>query len=399
MIDKVAKENCTGCKACGDVCPTSAISFPVDQEGFWYPLVESRRCVGCDLCECVCPALNVPQGPKAPRPVPKVYKAYHSDSIVRYRSTSGGLYYGLARSFVEAGNYIVGCVYNKGFTGARQVAYNTQNGLEVIMGSKYFQSDTAGIYKTVGKLLQQGKSVLFCGTGCQIGGLYGFLGGDSPNLYTVELICRGINSPMAFSAFLEELRGKFHAEVQEVNFKNKLHGWINLGTLVTFQNGKQYYRGRINDPWVNAFVIGNLSLRPCCERCQFKSFPRVSDITIGDFWGIKFNDEERKYGVSVALVNTEKGDKLLNSAKETMVVEERSLQEALKGNPALEHSVKRNPKASVFFERISNGEPYSKVVWELLDSTPFTRAKAMVIWQLKGVRRFFRQRWKQRYHR
>ena len=54
MIDLKRKENCTGCKACGDICPKGAISFQTDKEGFWYPEVDPSKCVDCHLCEKVC---------------------------------------------------------------------------------------------------------------------------------------------------------------------------------------------------------------------------------------------------------------------------------------------------------------------------------------------------------
>ena len=40
MIDKVQRKDCVGCKACGDICPTSAIAFSTDREGFWYPSID-----------------------------------------------------------------------------------------------------------------------------------------------------------------------------------------------------------------------------------------------------------------------------------------------------------------------------------------------------------------------
>lgn len=36
------KLQCCGCNACGEVCPKSAIAFPVDNVGFWYPLVNKE---------------------------------------------------------------------------------------------------------------------------------------------------------------------------------------------------------------------------------------------------------------------------------------------------------------------------------------------------------------------
>ena len=257
-------------------------------------------------------------------------------------------------------------------------------GLSRIMRSKYFQSDTEGIFKSIKALLEDRKKVLFCGTGCQVSALYGFLQKEYENLYTVELICRGINSPIAFTSYMKELKKKYHSNIKEVHFKNKLHGWTNLGTLVRFENGKTYYRGRYNDPWVNAFVIGNLYIRPSCENCKYKAFPRVADITIGDFWGLNFTKDEEKYGVSVAFVNTDKGNDLFQLAKKNMYVEERTFEEAVKSNPALTQSVALNPRRKEFFNRIET-EPYSKIIWDLMESTALKRNLMIVKVKVKNA--------------
>ena len=57
----------------------------------------------------------------------------------------------------------------------------------------------------------------------------------------------------------------------------------------------------------------NLSFMEGCYRCQFASLDRPSDITLGDFWGIRrvMPDFPKKKGVSQILVNTEKGQELL----------------------------------------------------------------------------------------
>lgn len=387
MVDKVLKADCVGCKACGDICPKKAVSFVSDCEGFWYPSIDMNKCIACDICEKVCPALEIHNASKKPYNVPKTYKAFHNDKNIRYNSTSGALYYALAQSFVEKGNYIVGCVYNTDYSGAHHEISNTIDGLKRIMRSKYFQSDTEGIYKKIKSILDSNNKVLFCGTGCQVSALYGFLRKDYENLYTVELICRGINSPLAFTSYMKELREKFKSDVREVHFKNKTHGWTNLGTLVRFDNGKKYYRNKFNDPWVNAFIIGNLYIRPSCENCKYKRFPRVADITIGDYWGISYTEDEKKYGVSVAFVNTEKGNELFQSAKKNLSVEERSFDEAVKGNAALTCSIRLNPKRKEFFDRIEK-EPYSKVVWDLLNSTALKRKMHTIKMKAKASAKF-----------
>lgn len=367
MIDVVSKQDCVGCKACGDVCPANAITYETDKEGFWYPYISKSECINCGLCKKVCPALQKHYSTENCREEPKTYKVYHKDKCIRYNSTSGALYYALAEAFIDNGGYIAGCVYNDDYSGACHYISNTKEGLKKIMRSKYFQSDTEGIFCEVKELLDAEKKVLFCGTPCQISALHGFIQKKYTNLYSVDFICRGINSPLAFSKYMDELREKFKSDILEVHFKNKSHGWTNLGTLIKFKNGKEYYRNKHNDPWVNAFVVGDLYMRPSCAVCKYKEFPRTSDISIGDFWGLHFTKEEEKLGVSVALINTEKGDILLNIASEFLFVEERRFKEAVEGNPALMYSAKMSPARAEFFERIQN-ENYSKVVWDILGS-------------------------------
>lgn len=384
MIDVVSKQDCVGCKACGDVCPVNAITYEIDKEGFWYPHINKKDCINCGLCEKVCPALQKFYAAENCREEPKTYKIYHKDKSIRYNSTSGALYYALAKAFIDDGGYIAGCVYNDDYSGAYHYVSNTEAGLKRIMRSKYFQSDTEGIYSEVEDLLKKGNKVLFCGTPCQVSALHGFFGKKYVNLYSVDFICRGINSPLAFSKYMEELRKKFNSDILEVHLKNKSHGWTNLGTLIKFKNGKQYYRNKHNDPWVNAFVVGDLYMRPCCATCKYKEFPRTSDITIGDFWGLRFTKEEKQLGVSVALSNSEKGDFLLKMADEFLFVEERSFKEAVDGNPALLYPAKMNPARTEFFERIQN-ENYSDVVWGILGSNALKRTYNSIRAQIVDV--------------
>ena len=59
MIRITKNEDCCGCNACGDVCPSSAISFTANKGGFLYPQVDGAKCVNCGLCDKVCPMLHI----------------------------------------------------------------------------------------------------------------------------------------------------------------------------------------------------------------------------------------------------------------------------------------------------------------------------------------------------
>ena len=54
----IKKEDCYGCSACGDICPTSAIYMELDEGGFWYPVIDEGKCIECNRCMQVCVARN-----------------------------------------------------------------------------------------------------------------------------------------------------------------------------------------------------------------------------------------------------------------------------------------------------------------------------------------------------
>ena len=75
-------------------------------------------------------------------------------------------------------------------------------------------------------------------------------------------------------------------------------------------------------------------MRESCYNCSFKNFPRVADITIGDFWGVRKKYDDNK-GTSLIMVNSQKGKKLFNGIKNDINAYPENLDNAIKGNPAI----------------------------------------------------------------
>ena len=185
MIDKLDKTQCTGCKMCGDICPKSAISFETDEEGFWYPSIDYTKCIKCNICEKKCPSLNTFEGSDN---LPEVFAAWCIEDSIRLNSTSGGAFWVIAKKFMEDGGMVAGCRYKEDWRSAEHILAHNEEELRKIMGSKYFQSDTAGIYQAVKEALENGKKVLFCGTPCQNAALKSYLGNKTGNIYFMDFI-------------------------------------------------------------------------------------------------------------------------------------------------------------------------------------------------------------------
>lgn len=339
MINVVEKQKCCGCNACGDACTKKAITFKTDIEGFWYPEVNKEICNNCGLCEKVCPIINIKELKKNDYPQPAhTIAANNRNMRVRWDSTSGGAYTALAETMLEKGGFISGAIYNDGFTGVHNYVSNKPEDLEKLRSSKYLQSNAEGIYAEIRDLLRKGEKVLACGTPCQMVALRSFLRKDYENLVIVDFVCRGVNSPRVYRAYLDSLEKKFGSKVVYVKAKNKELGWRNLTRKVTFENGQSYYGVHMEDDFRRGYHT-NVFCRPSCYGCQFKGFPRMADITIADYWGIEKVDKSLDYniGTSMILLNSKKGEAFFESVSSTNKLEyiETKFESILKGNPAL----------------------------------------------------------------
>lgn len=382
MIDHIIpKSECTGCKMCADLCPTQAIGFQTDDAGFWYPKVDGNKCITCRLCVNKCPIIGK-RTPIERLQEQLIYEAHHKDVGIKSKSTSGGAFYALAETIIEMEGAVAGCTYSGDFKSAHHVITYDMQGLEPLIGSKYFQDDTAGIYQAVKQELERHRPVLFAGAPCQVAGLYQYLGNNNENLYTTSFICKGINSPKAYRAYLDELEQKYKSSVKYVHFKNKKQGWTNLGVLIEFENGKSDYTNKKNNPFINGYVNGNLYIRDCCHHCKFKSLPLVSDITYGDFWGIKTSQENLKNGMSIILINSAKGQTLFKLSKANMIYKQHEQFNINTNRCVVASTPKNEPGYTAFFSRIST-EPFSQVVWSILGTTAFRQQLKFHLFNIK----------------
>ena len=385
MIDQFEKITCNGCKACKELCPQKAITYECDSYGFWFPKVDYTKCVKCGNCVKKCPNKSQPENKYE---MPDVKAAWSNDSEVRLGSTSGGLFYELAKAVLQNNGYVAGCVYDKNFKGAHHVIINSISDLKPLMVSKYVESDTEGIYSKVKDALQTRNRVMFVGSPCQCAGLQVCLDRKYDNLITVDFLCRGANSPKAHRKYVEYLENEFGGKMVSLRSKDKRNGWEHFGQAATFDNGKEYYASRDKDLRVVAYHRGNLMVRESCSDCKFKTLPRYADITLGDFWGIKSEEvEDIDKGVSLCFINSKKGRDLLDEIKNEITCIDKSLEEAKKGNMAIYSSATYSANRDAFLSSLDM-LPFDKLVAKYKTKDPSVFKRGMnKIYRIIGGRK------------
>ena len=368
MIESISKEKCTGCKMCADVCPVDAIEYKTDEQGFWYPDVNYDKCIQCNKCLKVCPSLNMKQVTRGNQP--KVYAVWSKDDENRITSTSGGVFYEIALQFIKRGGVVAGCAYSDDWKSAYHMLAHNEEELKKIKGSKYFQSNTEGIYKEIKKALEEEKKVLFCGTPCQNAALQMYLGKKAEKVYYMDFICRSINSPKAFKAYLDELENKYKSKITEVHLKDKTRGWQSLASKVSFANGKYSLEDKNTDWWVRGFIYNDLYTRESCYHCKYKVLPRIgADVTIGDFWGIKNQTTNDMFkGISVVLINNERGKEIFDMSSDAFEIQEKNIEDVLPGNKALLQNPEKTAKQKKFFKLLTK-KPFSYCVKKCIKSS------------------------------
>ena len=310
MIDKLPKNQCTGCNACVDVCPCNAIILKTEKDGFWYPQIDSEKCIQCDLCERRCPVLNFSKLRSQQSFKPICYAAINKDIETRFDSTSGGIFSALAEYMYSRKGYVGGAIYMSDFS-VKHFISDDKVDLAKLRQSKYSQSQTIGIFRETKDLLDKGKEVLICGTPCQMAGLRTYLNRDYENLVIVDFICKSITSPRFFDLYLNYYRQKHQSEIVHFKFKDKGLGWRSLVKRLDFANGEtEYSRMQDGDLYSRAYHA-NLVSRPSCYNCKFKGYPRYADITIADFWGVEryHRELDDNAGTSAVIINTKRGEK------------------------------------------------------------------------------------------
>lgn len=254
-----------------------------------------------------------------------VFAVKHKDETTRAKSRSGGIFTAISDQFLNGG-VVYGCIMLNPYK-AVHIRATTKEQRDLMRGSKYIQSDLGDLFKSIKADLNNGLYVLFTGVPCQVAGLRNYLGKEYANLVCIDILCHGVPSPKVWKAFVEWSERKKKSNVETVNFRDKSEvGWRDHVESLTFQDGE-----KISSKVYTNIFYGHNSLRQSCYHCPFKSLDRVGDLSIADYWGIENNapefDDDK--GVSLVLVNTDKGMRYFENAKSVVDWKETSIETSM----------------------------------------------------------------------
>lgn len=347
------EKDCTSCMACYSICPVNAIHIVVDSDGFYRPRIDSSRCIGCKRCVHVCPA----HGHVKKFQPHTAIAAYARDKLLRKQSTSGGAFTVIATHVIQSGGVVFGAAYDKEFT-VRHMWADTVEALAKFRTSKYVQSCIGKCFQQAKEFLDNGRLVFFTGTPCQVNGLRQYLGKPYDNLLTADIVCHGTPTPKIFHEYLENIKAKIGGEIQSVRFRYKTNNYKKIGEdclhnmKIVLNNGSVYIKDKQSDPYILGF-FSNLFLNPACYHCLFATEQRTGDITLADFWGFKAPSlrwVNTGKGISLILLNTNKGEKIFDIVKSQLVWCERPIKEAISGNPHLSYPISKGEQYDNFWK-------------------------------------------------
>lgn len=334
--------SCNGCGLCANVCPTNAIEMVYDDEGFLVPSINISNCAECGNCVKACDA-SMTQIHNKHDPI-QVQACQTKDKMWAVESTAGGFFPTLAQYVIENDGVVFGTAYSSEMEAVVCKAVTIEE-IKRFNGSKYVQSNLNNAFHDVKKELESGKTVLFSGTPCQIAAIKAFLNDiNTEKLITVDVICYGVPSPGLFKSYLQTIEEKKHSKIIDFRFRDKhKFGWSHT-TVVTLQDRKGNIKQCIEKdyrkvPYYRMFGKRNC-YRKACYSCGYNTTGRITDFTTGNFWGIdKLTTGFNSYlGVSMVLINTEKGKEIYRALSDRLVTTEMSLDQAIKANDALVHT-------------------------------------------------------------
>lgn len=349
-----AENDCVGCNACILVCPKKCVSVNHDNIFSENRVKDMNTCISCQRCEKVCPQMSMPEGHLSFT----CYAAWSLNESDRKEAASGGVATELYHSFAQNGHLFSGVRFTDDYT-LKYVLTDNPEDILMFKNSKYVFSDTSNIYVEIGRELTVGRTILFIGLPCHVAGLKKYLAllsVDDDKLFTVDLVCHGTCPPTLLNEHVQAIENRYNRKATRILFRNPKYGTNNYFFTLEDNDGIFYQKPvDRNDAYQIGYHAG-IIYRENCYNCHYAKKERQGDLTLSDFSGIGKIEgfSHDKNSISCVLVNTEKGQRLVQMISNSVYLEERPLEEEWNYERQLSRPTERTAQHQLFLTEYHN---------------------------------------------
>lgn len=338
---------CSGCGACMAVCPKGAITMQEAADGCVYPVIDHDKCIRCGKCLRICD-FHRPETLRTPL---AAWAAAGRDDVLVKQSASGGVFATLAMRWIAGGGLVAGAVMDADAKGLQVYHLLSDKAEDVrrMQGSKYVQSDAWRCYADVTAALRAGRRVLFSGTPCQVAAIRRITG-DPENLTTIDIICHGVPPQGMLRGYVRCLEKRFRGCVTGISFRDKDGSSRYCARIDLKRRGRtRMLRLRSSDLSYYRHFLAGVIFRENCYQCPYAGLNRAGDLTIGDYWGVEKHhaqeiaagDMPSRLDWSCVLTGSPKGQRLLESHGDDLMLHASQSEWAAMDNQQLNHPVKK----------------------------------------------------------
>ena len=263
----------------------------------------------------------------------KILAVNNKNENIRRKSSSGGVFYELARYVIEQGGLVIGVAYGETVCDVVYMAVDSMEKLHKLQKAKYAPAKMNVSIIEDALLMADKRWILFSGTPCHVMAVkkkYGYLS----KLILVEIACHGVPTLESYSRFIQE------HDIVQVDFRCKRNGWKDSEIEMRHSDGSVSYIKSFDLPFYQDYIKGN-NLRSSCFVCPAKQFKSRADFTLGDFWGVDVFLPELydNKGTSVVFLHTNKACRLWRMIGNQFHTKRISFFEAVRHNPCIYRAV------------------------------------------------------------
>ena len=188
---------------------------------------------------------------------------------------------------------------------------------------------------------------MFSGTPCQVAAVKLHISKKlQDRLILVDILCHGVGSPSVWASHIHGIENKEGQKIISAKCRDKsISGWHGFTENIVLGNGKSVHSNEYTE-----IFMKQIAYRQSCYQCPFANIQRVGDITIGDLWGVEktklAKEASDEKGMSLLMVNTEKGISVFEAAKEYLHYMEMEQSDIMQ--PRLKSPSEKNPLRDKF---------------------------------------------------